>query len=234
MKTTNKSISGTSYHGTSINCTPNQLITIFERLLKFRPEMGIEEETPTYDFPNTGEDKINIEFVFETSEGYVFTVYDWKEYTPLQKDKHYDFNIGGQSSSVTEMALKELTEELKNIPGSFTTKPIGNGPTPYQENKTYTKKEKSFKVEDAKNIVEENPTHDRDEVETIINDWVWTDKKCLLWADFYHCKIKSEFGKVLVKRDGWESTQDYLSTFRSKESKLLVFKVLYKELGFFG
>tara|TARA_E500000305_G_scaffold5835_2_gene4715 strand:+ start:1052 stop:1726 length:675 start_codon:yes stop_codon:yes gene_type:complete len=224
MKISNKSISGTSYHGTSINCTPSQLLQVFFKLDKRR---GTQDDGEyTYDYPNTGEDKTNIEFVFETSEGYVFTVYDWKEYKKLKDDVHYDFNIGGQSSSVTEMALKELTEELKNLPGSFTTKGT--------ENKTYTKKEESFKVEDAKNIVEENPTHDRDEVETIIKDWVWTDRKCLLWADFYHCKIKSKFGRVLVKRDGWESTQDYLSAFRSKESKLLVFKVLYNELGFGG
>ena len=68
MTQTNKSTSGTSFHDTTISLTVHTL----------RKLLG----TPTYEY-NTGRDKTNYEWKMETSDGDVFTVYDWKQYRPI-------------------------------------------------------------------------------------------------------------------------------------------------------
>jgi len=94
---TNKEISGTSFHGTSIVCTPKELKNILGE--------------PTYE-DNTGEDKVNLEWVCETQNGKVFTIYDWKEYRPIHEDEEIEWHIGGYTGSDTRDAYDELSELL--------------------------------------------------------------------------------------------------------------------------
>ena len=94
-KLSSKSPTGTSFHGHEIVATPNQLI---EALGK--PQFG----------DNSGWDKTNFDWVCETKDGNVFTVYDWKEYKPLNMDSYYSFHIGAKSGLVGEKALAEIRE----------------------------------------------------------------------------------------------------------------------------
>lgn len=92
-----KDISGTSFHGTTIVCSPNTLI-------------GLLGE-PTYS-QNNGSDKTNLEWVCETKSGEVFTIYDWKEYRPIGMSEEVVWHIGGFTGQVTRQAHEELVRAL--------------------------------------------------------------------------------------------------------------------------
>ena len=94
-KLSNKSANGTSFHGQEITATPNQLIEVLGE-----PQFGC----------NDGQDKTNFDWVCETKDGNVFTVYDWKEYKPLNMDSYYSFHIGAHAGSVSLKALAEIRE----------------------------------------------------------------------------------------------------------------------------
>ena len=100
MHKTNKSTGGTSFHDTIIRTTVHTL----------RKIMG----KPLY-ISNDGEDKTNYEWVMETNDGDVFTVYDWKEYKIIDEHEIIEFHIGGHSKTVTEQAKNEMYEALANI-----------------------------------------------------------------------------------------------------------------------
>ena len=79
---------GTSFHGGIIEATPNQIIKKYGE-----PMWG----------QNTGNDKVNMEWVLETTEypnhwnvpkGTIFTIYDWKHYRPLGIDENIEWHIG--------------------------------------------------------------------------------------------------------------------------------------------
>ena len=69
-KKTYKSADGTSFHGTTIRATVNQLISAFGE--------------PSDD-SNTGEDKVNFEWEMETEDGEVFTIYVHGGVVEIQK-----------------------------------------------------------------------------------------------------------------------------------------------------
>jgi hypothetical protein len=92
-KLSNKSASGTSFGGHEITATPNQLIDTLGE-----PQFGC----------NDGQDKTNFDWVCETADGRVFTVYDWKEYKPLNMDSYYSFHIGAHSGAVAAQAVSEI------------------------------------------------------------------------------------------------------------------------------
>ena len=96
-KLSNKSAAGTSWYGQEIKTTPKQLIEILGT-----PQFG----------DNSGQDKCNFDWVCETEDGDVFTVYDWKEYAPLNMDSVYSFHIGANTSLVSSKALDELELSL--------------------------------------------------------------------------------------------------------------------------
>ena len=100
MKATFKSANGTSFHSTTLSATVQDL----------RKILGIPR-----DEQNDGEDKTNFEWVLETDDGEVFTVYDWKEYRKLEEDEEIEWHIGGDSRRITEKALEEIEEALQNI-----------------------------------------------------------------------------------------------------------------------
>jgi hypothetical protein len=51
----------------------------------------------------------------ETESGDVFTVYDWKEYRPLEEDEVIEWHVGGHSAGVTDQAVGEMMEEIKRL-----------------------------------------------------------------------------------------------------------------------
>ena len=101
---TNKRTNGTSYHGVLLITTPTKLNEI----------LG----TPTY-FDNTGEDKINMEYICETRDGTLFTIYDYRQNGPLNMEYNYGFHIGGFNEDDTEKAKAELELMIDVISPDF-------------------------------------------------------------------------------------------------------------------
>lgn len=97
MKKTNKSISGTSFHDSTVIATVDQLIHVLGE--------------PTDD-SNTGEDKVNFEWEMELETGEVFTVYDWKEYRMLRTDEMIEWHIGGFDVHATNQAARQINQAL--------------------------------------------------------------------------------------------------------------------------
>lgn len=95
MKKTTKSSSGTSFHGVEFTATVGDMKQV----------LG----APKYE-TNDGEDKVNMEWVFETEDGNVFTIYDWKEYRRLGTYSKIDWHIGAHNQIVSLKARNELRE----------------------------------------------------------------------------------------------------------------------------
>lgn len=100
MRKTNKSTGGTSFHDTTVGTTIHTLLKLLGQ--------------PTI-VDNTGMDKTNYEWEMETSDGDVFTVYDWKEYRILHEHEVIEFHIGGMSKAITEQAKNEMYDAMANL-----------------------------------------------------------------------------------------------------------------------
>ena len=98
MKRSNNT-GGTSFHGVTLTVTPQQLIDTLGE--------------PEY-FSNDGSDKTNMDYSLETEDEIVFTIYDWKEYRPLQMDEKIKFHIGGFSYSQSVEAKNEVLRLINN------------------------------------------------------------------------------------------------------------------------
>jgi hypothetical protein len=92
-KLSNKPRGGTSYHMMNIVTTINKLIDTIGK-----PQ--IED--------NDGSDKVNVEWICELSDGTVFTIYDWKEYRPLEYDEEIEFHIGAKNRELSKRAADAL------------------------------------------------------------------------------------------------------------------------------
>jgi hypothetical protein len=97
MRQTQQSADGTSFHGSTVRATVQDLKTILGQ-----PEFS----------DNDGRDKVNFEWTMETEAGDVFTVYSWKEYRPLAEDETIVWHIGGHSKRVTVEAKAEIERIL--------------------------------------------------------------------------------------------------------------------------
>ena len=97
IKLTDRTANSTSFHGTTIKVTVNELTKIIG-------EAQI--------IGNDGQDKVNFDWTCENSNGDVFTIYDWKEYRALDLDETIVFHIGGESKSITEQSKNELLDLL--------------------------------------------------------------------------------------------------------------------------
>lgn len=89
---------GTSFYGLLLTATPNELISA----------LG----DPHYEDDSVDE-KVSLEWDFETEDGLVFTIYDWKEYdapASLHRDEKYDFHIGVKNSLDYADVIKVLAE----------------------------------------------------------------------------------------------------------------------------
>jgi hypothetical protein len=93
----------TCFHSVAIHTTPNKLIELCEKY-------NIKHEEH-----NDGEDKTNFDFEFQTPEGLYFTVYDWKEYKKLKKDREYEFHIGAKDKLDSWDAYDVLISELMEL-----------------------------------------------------------------------------------------------------------------------
>ena len=95
-KLSNKESNGTSYHGIDIKSTLNLL----------RKVLG----EPQY-IHNTGDDRTNVDYVCETEDGDVFTIYDWKEYRKIGDDEVINFHIGAHTDRIAFNAKQELHKQ---------------------------------------------------------------------------------------------------------------------------
>lgn len=100
MKKTNQSPNGTSFHDSVIVATVAEIKQVIGE---------------PFNESNDGQDKVNFNWVAETEDGEVFTVYDWKEYRKISENEEIEFHIGGHSRTVTEKAFEELEEALANL-----------------------------------------------------------------------------------------------------------------------
>ena len=98
-KKTNQNANGTSFHDVTFKASVQQLTNVFGE--------------PYYGY-NTGEDKINFEWVLETDDEEVFTIYDWKEYRELDPDETIEWHIGSHSRDISSKAQYEVLRELGN------------------------------------------------------------------------------------------------------------------------
>ena len=97
MKKTEKSADGTSFHDVKITTSINDLTRL------------LGEPTYVGDF---SEDKVTVEWICETEEGEVVTIYDWKEYRSIGKDEKIEFHLGGQRKIHTLNGKEELVKLL--------------------------------------------------------------------------------------------------------------------------
>ena len=96
MKRSLKGIGGTSFHGDVIKTSKYQLLELLGK--------------PNYQ--DSFEDKTQNEWVCETEEGEVFTIYDWKEYRVYGDDELIEWHIGGYSKAITGQAQMEIEKCL--------------------------------------------------------------------------------------------------------------------------
>ncbi len=100
MKQTKQSGVGTSFHSVTFTATVNELWGILGK--------------PRFN-ENTGDDKINFEWVMKTDGGEVFTVYDWKEYRVISENEEIEWHIGGKNEAATITARDEIGKALKEF-----------------------------------------------------------------------------------------------------------------------
>lgn len=98
MKKTTKDSNGTSHFGITIEIKVQTLFDLFGE--------------PQF-FENDGSDKVNMEWILETSEGIVFTLYDWKEGGIILMDEIIQFNIGGYSKMDCYEGYYELNQIIQ-------------------------------------------------------------------------------------------------------------------------
>jgi hypothetical protein len=98
-KKTNSDLNGTSFQDVTFKASVNDLIKAFGE--------------PDYE-DNTGKDKTNFEWDMETDNGDVFSIYDWKEYRKLNKDKQIEWHIGSHSRSISDQAKSEILIKILN------------------------------------------------------------------------------------------------------------------------
>jgi hypothetical protein len=97
-KHTRKNAAGTSFHGTTITATPQQLIDLFPN---------------SYYRQNDGRDKTNFDFTLETESGNVFTIYDWKEYRSLDMNERVRWHVGANNKEISMEGAAEVRAMLK-------------------------------------------------------------------------------------------------------------------------
>lgn len=91
-------IGGTSYYGATIISSVNKIVEALG-------EPHYEDEYV--------DEKVSVEWDFETDKGLVFTIYDWKEYdrpAALNRDRKYAFHIGVKNGYECDEVLEILKE----------------------------------------------------------------------------------------------------------------------------
>ena len=102
---------GTWFHDVTIEATANEMKAIAKN-----------NNCKYWDNYGAINDKSQFDFEFETEEGVVFTVYDWKEYRHYDLDDTLFWHIGGYTKAATQAGSKELLTHLKDIRNGFKEK----------------------------------------------------------------------------------------------------------------
>lgn len=95
MKTSNQNTDETSFQNITIRTTANQLIE----------KLG---------FPNSIAEGVSFDWVCETEDGDVFTIYDYYHSGSLPYDRLHKFHIGSKSLLISHQAKTELQLLLKS------------------------------------------------------------------------------------------------------------------------
>ncbi len=93
-------VSGTSFHGQTLTATAEELIRVFG--------------PPTIDQNGEG-DKTNLEWFMKTSDGVVFTVYDWKEYRKILLDEPIEWYIGTYERDDSNIVYNHVVRYLMDL-----------------------------------------------------------------------------------------------------------------------
>lgn len=99
MKKILKSMPTTSFHGSTITATLDDLIKILGE--------------PSSICLNQDE-KVQYEWLLETKNGTPFTVYDWKEYREILPDSEIDWYIGTEYSFQSNTVRSEILSSLSD------------------------------------------------------------------------------------------------------------------------
>ena len=99
MKSTTQNLDGSSFYGSSITATVQDMIDA----------LG----TPYY-YENKGDDKTNYEWECETENGHPVTIYDYKEYRSLEFDDLIKWHVGGFGLSQTQEAVDEISKIINS------------------------------------------------------------------------------------------------------------------------
>jgi hypothetical protein len=99
IKTTDKNPSGTSFYGNTFTATVDELTT----------HLG---EPMLY---GDVEDKSQNEWVCETADGVLFTIYDWKQYRMYRTDEPIEWHIGAHNASSANDAHAAVVNTLENL-----------------------------------------------------------------------------------------------------------------------
>ena len=87
---------GTSFWGGIILCTKNELVENFGN--------------PQWSTKDIGE-KVQNSWDLETTQGIIFTIYDWKEYREYQDDETIEWHVGNFTKDDTLRTLLEIYKE---------------------------------------------------------------------------------------------------------------------------
>jgi hypothetical protein len=89
---------GTSFHGHVVQATIGELKAIFGE--------------PDFQGDDFADNKLTHEWIFETAEGNVFTLYDWKEYRKIPEYEVIEWHIGAKSGYAGMLARDEVQSAL--------------------------------------------------------------------------------------------------------------------------
>ena len=103
-KLKNANSNGTWFHDVTFQATGNEMNAIAKN-----------NNCEYWDNYGACGDKSQFDFNFETEEGVIFTVYDWKEYRHYDLDEILFWHIGGYTKAATIAGLKELKKHLKEL-----------------------------------------------------------------------------------------------------------------------
>lgn len=100
MKKTIKSTINTSFHGVTITATLEDLV----KVLGEPSSICLDQD-----------EKVQYEWLMETKNGTIFTVYDWKEYHEILPDSEIDWHIGTEHEFQSKAARSEVFDALNDL-----------------------------------------------------------------------------------------------------------------------
>lgn len=87
---------GTSYHGRCVWCSINDIVSVFGK--------------PHYTSPKS--EKAQYEWILETSEGNIITLYDWKQHRNFDDDEVICWHIGSHGRQAARLGEELIKMEI--------------------------------------------------------------------------------------------------------------------------